>query len=76
GNEDRLPGLSYTNDQLFFVGFAQTWCAKYREENIDSTMKKDTHAINPVRVRVPLSNFPAFSKAFGCKAPTNTCTVW
>ena len=28
------------------------------------------------RVRVPLSNFPEFHKAFRCKAPEKTCTVW
>ena len=76
GVEDKLPGLQFTNDQLFFISYAQTWCAKYREQHVTSLLKQDSHALNPARVRVPLSNFPEFSKAFNCEEPKQTCTVW
>ncbi|XP_028410317.1 endothelin-converting enzyme homolog isoform X2 [Dendronephthya gigantea] len=76
GAEKKLPGLSFTNDQLFFISLAQTWCTKYRKEKVKDLMDLDVHSLNPVRVRVPLHNFPEFSKAFGCPARKNTCTVW
>ncbi|XP_028394155.1 endothelin-converting enzyme homolog [Dendronephthya gigantea] len=76
GEEDKLPGLDFNNDQLFFIGFAQAWCAKYREEAISHLLQSDTHSLNPARVRVPISNFPEFSKTFGCKKPTEICSVW
>ena len=31
GKEPLLPGLNYTQDQLFFINFAQVWCGKYKE---------------------------------------------
>ncbi|CAB4022954.1 endothelin-converting enzyme 1-like [Paramuricea clavata] len=76
GDEDKLPGLSFNNDQLFFVGFAQLWCSKYTKEFAKTLMDKDVHSLNPVRVRVPVSNFPEFNKAFGCTPRKNTCSVW
>ncbi|CAB3983458.1 endothelin-converting enzyme 2-like isoform X2, partial [Paramuricea clavata] len=76
GNEEKLPALPFNNDQLFFIGFAQLLCAKYTTKGAESAMNFDTHSLDPVRVRVPLSNFPEFSKAFECPLPNNTCTVW
>ncbi|XP_046850631.1 membrane metallo-endopeptidase-like 1 [Xenia sp. Carnegie-2017] len=76
GEEAKLPGLDFTNEQLFFIAFGQTWCSKYRSEVIDYNLKYDSHSLNPARVRVPLSNFPQFSKAFNCKAPKHDCVLW
>ncbi|CAB4025883.1 neprilysin, partial [Paramuricea clavata] len=75
-NEDKLPALPFNNNQLFFIGFAQEWCAKYNKIYVKASMDKDVHSLNPVRVRVPLTNFPEFSKAFGCTPSNNTCTFW
>lgn len=30
GHEQKLPGLNYTTDQLFWISAAQTWCSVYR----------------------------------------------
>ncbi|XP_046850503.1 endothelin-converting enzyme homolog [Xenia sp. Carnegie-2017] len=76
GEEAKLPGLNFNNEQLFFIAFAQTWCTKYRNKVIDYNLKHDPHSLDPARVRVPLSNFPQFSKAFNCKAPKHTCVLW
>ncbi|XP_028410352.1 endothelin-converting enzyme 1-like [Dendronephthya gigantea] len=75
GIEANLPGLKFTNDQLFFISFAQVWCEKYKMDSIEFLIS-GSHSPNPVRVRVPVHNFPAFSKAFGCTPPKDTCAVW
>lgn len=30
GHEQKLPGLNYTTNQLFWISAAQTWCSVYR----------------------------------------------
>lgn len=30
GHEQRLPGLNYSPQQMFWVSAAQTWCSVYR----------------------------------------------
>jgi hypothetical protein len=32
GEEPALPGLPYTQKQLFFISFGQVWCSKYRDK--------------------------------------------
>ncbi|XP_028410305.1 endothelin-converting enzyme 2-like [Dendronephthya gigantea] len=76
GDEDRLPALSLDNNQLFFVSFAQTWCAKYTKKAVKILISIDDHSPDAVRVRVPIHNFPEFSTAFGCPPRNNTCAVW
>lgn len=31
GEEPKLPGLHYSQEQMFWISAAQTWCAKYRK---------------------------------------------
>ncbi|XP_071449317.1 polyamine-transporting ATPase 13A3-like [Hetaerina americana] len=63
GTEARLPGLQhYTNEQLFFLGFATNWC------NVrgPGQSKNDNHAPNNVRVLASLSNMIEFADAWSC----------
>ncbi|XP_028410308.1 endothelin-converting enzyme 1-like [Dendronephthya gigantea] len=76
GNEGMLPALPFTNDQLFFISFAQTMCAKYSDDINWLRATVSIYSLDPVRVQVPLHNVPAFSRAFGCTPPNNTCAVW
>lgn len=74
-----VPGL--TDDQLFFVGFAQTWCMIATPEMERMLVKNDPHSPARFRVNGPLAHFPAFWEAFQCKAgapmrPAETCAVW
>ena len=74
-----VPG--FTNDQLFFLGFAQSWCAVFSPEYLRMLMTIDPHAPPNFRVNGPLSNFPAFAETFQCKAgtpmnPVKRCEVW
>ncbi len=70
-------------EQQFFLGYAQSWCAKYREEALRLRAVTDPHAPARFRVNGPLSNMPEFAAAFGCAAGTpmvrpeeRRCEVW
>ncbi|KAM9299024.1 membrane metallo-endopeptidase-like 1 [Gastrophryne carolinensis] len=81
GKEPKLPGLDFTDKQLFFLSFAQIWCGTYQPEYARQYIKTSEHT--PVKYRVvgSLQNFEAFSEAFNCKKgtkmnPVKTCRVW
>lgn len=81
-HQQLLPGLNFTDEQLFFIGFAQTWCAKITPETmIRSNFAEDKHASPEHRVIGSLSNMPEFSKAFKCPKgsmmnPNQRCRLW
>jgi len=77
--ESPVPGL--TNEQLFFVGYSQVWCALSTPEFNRLQVQSDPHSPPKFRVNGPLSNLPAFAEAFSCSdgAPMkreNACEVW
>ncbi|CAJ0566155.1 unnamed protein product, partial [Mesorhabditis spiculigera] len=82
GPEEALPGLEkYTNDQMFFIGYAQTWCNKMTPEATLRLILTDPHAPGMFRVNVVLQNQPEFAHAFQCPAgstmnPSKRCVVW
>ncbi|XP_071219129.1 endothelin-converting enzyme 2-like isoform X2 [Salvelinus alpinus] len=81
GEEKRLPAVNLTNDQLFFVGFAQVWCSVRTPESAHEGLMTDPHSPPKYRVIGTLSNSPAFAEQFQCPAgsPMNSghrCTVW
>ena len=74
-----VPGL--TDDQLFFVAAAQSWCVVASPEIQKMRALSDPHSPPRYRVNGPLANLPEFAEAFGCAAgtkmrPTNACEVW
>ncbi|XP_059158497.1 neprilysin-1-like [Physella acuta] len=80
--EQRLPGLlEYSNDQLFFINFAQVWCGVMRPEATVTRLKTGVHSPGRFRVIGTLQNMEAFSEAFNCSVGSymnkkNRCTVW
>lgn len=85
--EDGIPppnvllARELTNDQLFFVAYAQTWCTLYRQEALKVQMMTDPHSPGQFRVRGPLSQNDAFAKAFNCRNgsrynPESKCHLW
>uniref|UniRef100_A0AAQ5ZAG7 endothelin-converting enzyme 1 n=1 Tax=Amphiprion ocellaris TaxID=80972 RepID=A0AAQ5ZAG7_AMPOC len=81
GEEKRLPAVNLTNDQLFFVGFAQVWCSVRTPESAHEGLVTDSHSPPRYRVIGTLGNSPDFSRHFNCPAgtPMNTgkrCEVW
>lgn len=79
--DTHLPGLDYTHNQLFFIGFAQVWCSSNTPEALKLQIRSDPHTPSEFRVRGTLSNSHEFAEAFGCPPgsamnPTTKCTIW
>ncbi|QBB69979.1 M13 family peptidase [Pseudolysobacter antarcticus] len=55
-------------DQRFFLSYAQTWRTSQRPEQLKLQVQSNEHAPAKFRVIGPISNVPAFAKAFECKA--------
>jgi len=73
----------FTPEQHFFVAYAQSWSENMRPEYSRMLTNVDPHPLPKFRVLGPLSNFPAFAKAFGCKwndpmvrPPIERCGIW
>jgi len=71
----------FTEDQQFFLGFGQAWCAKMRPDFEKLLAATDVHAPAKWRVNGALSATPEFARAFRCKAgskmaPAKQCVVW
>jgi len=66
---DGRPKLidGYTPEQRFFLGYAQSWRSQTRDAALRTRVTVDPHAPERWRVNGPLSDSPAFAKAFGCK---------
>ena len=65
GKREVIDG--YTPEQRFFIAYAQSWRGHSRPEQLLSRVKTDPHAPDEWRSNGPVSNMPAFAKAFGCK---------
>ncbi|XP_077998021.1 neprilysin-1-like [Glandiceps talaboti] len=79
--EQPLPGINLTHNQLFFVNFGQLWCGLATDEYLTNFLSSAWHSPRFFRVLGSVSNSPDFAKAFGCKknAPMNPdkkCSVW
>jgi predicted metalloendopeptidase len=83
GKPAPAPIDGFTAEQRFFLGWAQIWAANLRPEFARLQAKTDPHPLDKFRGNGPLSNTPAFTKAFGCAAdskmlrPTELrCRIW
>ncbi|MGH9435066.1 MAG: M13 family metallopeptidase [Terriglobia bacterium] len=73
----------FTPDQRFFLGYAQVWATNARPAFARLLTQTDPHPLNRFRVIGPLSNLPAFAKAWSCKPgdamvrpPAEQCKIW
>jgi len=73
----QLPGLEkFTNDQLFFISYGNSWCEKARKEALLQQVYSDPHAPADKRVIGPVDNSEEFKKAFNCPVKKATCDLW
>ncbi|XP_017852279.1 neprilysin-4 [Drosophila busckii] len=79
---ETLPGLEHLNpNQLFFVSYAQLWCADVQSLFRTWLVAVDEHAPSMFRVVGPLSNFQEFSWVFNCSQaapmdPEYKCAIY
>jgi predicted metalloendopeptidase len=64
----RAPEIDgFTGDQRFFLGWAQIWRSKEREEYVRQQVLSSNYAPNEFRANAPVAHLPAFYEAFGVK---------
>lgn len=80
-DNEKIDG--FTPDQRFFLGFAQAWREKYRDELERTLLNSDPHSPDKFRVNGPVSNFGPFYEAFGVKPgdklylePASRASIW
>jgi endothelin-converting enzyme len=75
-NQD-LPGLEYfTQEQLFFVNYANWWCGKTRKETAIQRIYLDPHAPKFARVLGTMANSREFRESFQCPSKEPVCELW
>lgn len=82
-NPDNTVIDGYTSDQRFFMGWAQVWMRKYRDEELLRRIDTDPHSPSEFRANGILRNLPEFYEAFGVKqgdgmylAPEDRVKIW
>lgn len=83
GEEYLLPGLNYSQEQLFFIAFGQIWARSLKPAAAVARIRTDPHSPSRYRVDGTLYNIPEFAEAFKCskKAKLNPpmekrCLFW
>jgi len=81
GPEPLLPGLNYSQRQLFWLSSAQAWCNVMRPATLKNRVLTDPHSPGNFRVNGPFANMPEFSQDWGCPLrskmnPVKKCVVW
>ena len=73
----------FTPEQRYFIAFAQIWAGSVRPEYARVLVATNLHPLGPFRTKGPVSNMPAFAKAWGCKADSPMvraealrCRIW
>ena len=73
----------FTQDQRFFIAWAQIWASNTRPEFARLMANTNPHPLDRFRAYGPLSNLPAFQKAFSCpndspmvRPAADRCQIW
>lgn len=81
--EDALKNVfpQLSDEQLFFIAYAQNWCEKATDDYVRELVVTDAHSPAKNRVEGVLMNMPRFAQAFACPTgsryvPPDRCKVW
>ncbi len=71
----------YSDDQLYFLAYAQSWCEKITPEELETMAHSNPHSPAKWRVDGVIVNQPGFGAAWKCAAgtpmnPGKQCAVW
>jgi len=76
-----IEGL--TDEQFFFLSYAQQWCIVWSKEHEAVFVRENEHSPPPARCNVPLTHFSPFAEAWSCPAgspmaapASENCDVW
>jgi putative endopeptidase len=83
GNPKPADIEGFTNEQRFFLAWAQIWAENAQPEYVRRALDEDSHPLGRFRTNGPLSNMPSFAQAFGCAAGwpmvrggKQLCRIW
>ena len=70
-----------TDDQLYYLGYAQSWCSTTTAAELENMARTAPHAPAKWRVNGVVVNQPGFAAAFSCAPKTSmnpgtACAVW
>ncbi|PIO67337.1 hypothetical protein TELCIR_10915, partial [Teladorsagia circumcincta] len=69
GEEKPIEGFEqYNNEQIFFMGYAMSWCGLMTPDKLIFHILTNTHSPNRFRVNQVLANRPEFAADFKCAA--------
>ena len=79
GDPAVVEGMS--NEQVFFVAWAQNWCQHAADAEILRRLAVDSHSPGRFRANGPLVDLPEFAEAFSCAEgtpmnPVDRCEIW
>jgi len=83
-NGKQSPVLDgFTGEQRFFIGYAQVWARKYRDDEMRKRLLTDPHSPSEYRVNGIVANQPEFYAAFDLKSkdklfrePAERVKIW
>ena len=83
GGKEAAMMDGYTGEQRFYIGWAQVWRRKYREQELRKRLVTDPHSPSEYRVNGILPNIDGFYQAFDVKAgdamyltPPHRVRIW
>jgi endothelin-converting enzyme len=72
-----LPGLEkWSHEQLFFIGFANSWCSSTSKQSLIQQVFADVHSPSKFRVKGTLENSKYFKEHFNCPVKEPKCKIW
>jgi putative endopeptidase len=81
--EERRTVDGTSDEQLYFLAYAQGWCSKETPQVLEVMARSNPHSPPRWRVNGPMADVPAFGQAFQCKPGTpmnpgsaKVCSVW
>ncbi|MGH7296809.1 MAG: M13 family metallopeptidase [Polyangiaceae bacterium] len=82
--EERRTVEGFSDEQLYFMAYAQGWCSKETPQVLETMARTNPHSPPRWRVDGPMADVPAFAQAFQCKPgtpmnpgnPAKVCSVW
>jgi predicted metalloendopeptidase len=82
--EDRRSVQGMSDEQIYFLAYAQGWCSKETPQFLEMLARTNPHSPAKWRVNGPMADVPAFAQAYQCKPGTpmrpadgsKVCSVW